>query len=243
MSEVSDAQLAANRANSQLSRGPVTELGKCRSSMNAIRHGLSSRTVVLPNEDVGRYQSFCQELLASLDPQTPLERELAQTVIDQQWRLNRIRTVEDGMFALQQPDSCPNPDTGSPEADAALAAASSFRQHANAFVNLTVYEQRIHRVQREALKQLKELQAERRAKEQAQLEEAIKLQKLHQMQGRSYDPQANGFVYSSAQIDREAARRALLQTANLAENVNYNLSAFRAILDPAWQKESKKPAA
>jgi hypothetical protein len=236
MSDVSPAQQAANQANAQHSRGPVSEAGKRRSSLNAIRHGLSGRTVVLPNEDVNLYQSFCQELMAELAPKSSLERELAQTVIDQQWRLNRIRTVEDGMYALHQFDSSAGFNTGSPETDATLKAAHSFRFDSNAFIHITIYEQRIHRLQREALKQLRDLQAERKAREQAELEEAIRLQKLHEMQDQQWDPQENGFVYSSQEIHRESTRRSLREAAKTAEKVNFNLAEFRARMERRDEK-------
>src|SRR5215472_18448845 len=96
----STARLEANQANAQLSTGPTTPNGKSRSSLNATRHGLTGRVVVLPSEDMKVYEVFSQELMTSLDPKTPLERELAKTVVDQQWRLNRIRSIEDGMLAL-----------------------------------------------------------------------------------------------------------------------------------------------
>ena len=56
--------------------GPRTESGKSRSKMNALRHGLSGRIVVLPSEDMGLYLKFSHELVDSLFPATPLEREL-----------------------------------------------------------------------------------------------------------------------------------------------------------------------
>jgi hypothetical protein len=42
---------AINRANSAHSTGPRTESGKQRSSLNALSHGLTARTAVLPTED------------------------------------------------------------------------------------------------------------------------------------------------------------------------------------------------
>lgn len=42
---------AINRANSEHSTGPRTDPGKQRSSLNALRHGLTARTAVLPTED------------------------------------------------------------------------------------------------------------------------------------------------------------------------------------------------
>src|SRR5215469_15043332 len=96
----STARLEANQANAQLSTGPTSPNGKSRSSLNATRHGFTGRVVVLPSEDMKVYEAFSAELMSSLDPKTPLERELAKTVVDQQWRLNRVRSIEDGMLAL-----------------------------------------------------------------------------------------------------------------------------------------------
>jgi hypothetical protein len=63
-----------------------TQEGKARSSMNALRHGLTARVVVLPTEDMAAYNAFSKEIVDSLDPQTPVERQFAQTVADNQWR-------------------------------------------------------------------------------------------------------------------------------------------------------------
>jgi hypothetical protein len=42
-------QIEANRRNAQQSTGPRSEIGKKTSSLNALRHGLTSRIVVLPD--------------------------------------------------------------------------------------------------------------------------------------------------------------------------------------------------
>jgi hypothetical protein len=238
MSDVSPEQLAANRANAQLSHGPVTPEGKRRSSLNAVRHGLTGRVVVLPTEDLNQYQAFSKELIDSLDPQTPLERQLAQTVADQQWRLNRVRSIEEAMFGLASMG-----ETGDPAADNSAiygTIAHGFLERSHLFVNLTLYEQRIYRLMEKALKQLKEIQDERKARQQAELEEAIKLHKLHKMQGQAYDPRADGFVYSSAEIERESARRGRLEAAELALQARYNLAEFRARVEnrPVQNPES-----
>jgi hypothetical protein len=233
---VTPAQLAANRANAQASRGPVTESGKRRSSLNSLRHGLTGRVVVLPSEDLNLYQTFSQQIVDSLHPQTPLEHQLAQTVADQQWRLNRLRSIEDGLLACGHFEEAGDFDTGDPETHASLTASRAFRDHSQTFVNLSVYEQRIHRVLEKTLKQLKELQAERKAQEQAELEEAIMMHKFHKMQGQPYDPQADGFVYSSAQIERECARRGRREAAEMARQTGYNLAAFRARAEKVAEK-------
>jgi len=130
--------------------------------MNALRHGLTARLVVLPSEDMAAYKAFSKEIVDSLDPQTPVERQFAQTVADNQWRINRIRSIEDGMLSSGHFRSVADYDTASPEFHSAMTAARAFREDSKAFVNLSIYEQRLHRSMKEALRQLKELQAERR---------------------------------------------------------------------------------
>ena len=163
MSQPSQAQIEANRRNAKHGRGPNTEHGKRRSSQNAMRHGLTGRVVVLPSEDMEAYKIFSKELVDSLNPETPMERQLAQTVADTQWRLNRARSFEDGMLALGSFEEAGNFDAASPEIHSALTAAKVFREHSKDFVNLSLYEQRLSRAHKEAFSQLRELQAERKA--------------------------------------------------------------------------------
>jgi hypothetical protein len=163
MAKPSQAQIDANRRNAKLGRGPNTARGKHRSSQNALRHGLAGRIVVLPSEDMEAYQVFSKELVDSLHPQTPMEAQFAQTIADTQWRLNRARTFEDGMIALGHYEEAGNFTADSPEIHSALTAAKVFRDHSRDFVNLSLYEQRLSRTQKEAFRQLRELQAERKA--------------------------------------------------------------------------------
>src|SRR5579863_1249270 len=57
---LSEAKLAANRANAHLSSGPVTDSGKQIVSQNAVRHGLTGKFQVMPDES----QEDFDELLA-----------------------------------------------------------------------------------------------------------------------------------------------------------------------------------
>jgi len=71
---------AINRANSAHSTGPRTESGKQRSSLNALRHGLTARTAVLPTEDPDTYQRHIQQFLDEYAPATPTETQLVHEI-------------------------------------------------------------------------------------------------------------------------------------------------------------------
>ena len=150
-----------------------------RSSLNALRHGLTARIVVLPSEDMTAFQAFSKEIVDSLDTQTPVEREFAQTVADNLWRLNRIRSIEDGMLAEGHFEDAGDFDAEHDDIHSALSASRAFRAHSKEFATLSLYEQRLHRYMREALRQLEDLK------------EARRLRKTEETKGFSQ----NGFVY------------------------------------------------
>ncbi len=145
------------------STGPRTEEGKRKSALNAMRHGLTGRTIVMPHEDMHAYHAFCNELFEDLAPETSLERQYAQTFCDTQWRLNRARSIEDSMIALGHSEAAGRIETEHPQVHAALTAARVFRDDSKSFLNLSLYEQRLQRTLDKSLNQLRTLQAERRA--------------------------------------------------------------------------------
>ena len=107
-----------------------------------------------------------------------------------------------------------------------MTAARAFREDSKAFVNLSIYEQRLHRSMKEALRQLKELQAERRERSKTEMDDAIRLLKTQQMKGLPFDPTEFGFVYASAEIAFESARRERLQDSILAEKAHFNPTQY-----------------
>ena len=96
----SQAQTEANRANSQLSTGPKTETGKAKSSHNALKTGLTGRTVLLPTDDVEAYTHHVERFLLDFQPSTDAEKSLVQSVADAEWRLLRIPSLESGIYAV-----------------------------------------------------------------------------------------------------------------------------------------------
>ncbi len=174
--------------------------------MNALRHGLTGRVVVLPSEDMNAYHAFCKELIADLAPETAIERQYAQTFCDTQWRLNRARSYEDNMLALGHFELADSLAVDDPQILAALTAAKVFRENSKAFVNLSLYEQRLQRAQKEALRQLDELQAKRRAAKKDEKQPAVAARNPRETKPQPVEPDTSEFVYSTAEIDREARR-------------------------------------
>jgi len=229
-------QLEANRRNAQQSTGPRTEIGKKTSSLNALRHGLTSRVVVLPSEDLAAYKTFSDEYLASLAPETFPERQCAQTIIDTQWRLNRVRSLEEGMLALGHHGPEGQIDYDHPEIHAALTAAAVFLEHSQAFVNLSMHEQRLYRILRDASKSLEDMKARRIAARQAALDTAREQHNLNKMLGvpnSTDDAVTPGFVFTPEDVDTECRRHRRLLEAKIAQECHYDRKKFRQQLAAA----------
>jgi hypothetical protein len=90
---------AINRANSQHSCGPRTIPGKQRSSLNALRHGLTATSPVLPSENPAAYETHRRNFFDEHQPATPTEIQLVQELADTSWRLNRIPLLEADLLA------------------------------------------------------------------------------------------------------------------------------------------------
>ncbi len=207
--------------------GPKTEAGKKRSSNNATKHGLAGRTVIMPGDDLSVFLAFSKEIVDSLRPETPVERELAQTVADGHWRMRRVRTTEEGMYAWGTYEEAGQFDAENEIIHAAFTQAKAFRTNSKDFVNLSIYEQRIQRGIEKAMKQLQELQTTRKAKREAEMTDAIRMRNYYKMLNLPNNPQDDGFVYSTAEIETEFDLRQRRQNALHAEKLAFNPSEYR----------------
>jgi hypothetical protein len=205
-----------NRTNSQHSTGPRTPAGKQRSSLNALRHGLTGHVIVLPSEDHAAYERHTRRLFDDLQPKGALEEQLVQSIADTSWRINRIAALETNLLALGIMEQAANIDAAHPEAHAALAMAASVREQTRALSNLSTHEHRLSRQFERTLKQLREIQVERRAKENDQMEKAARILRMHQAEGTPYNPAEDGFVFSNDEIETSIRRDHRLREANHA---------------------------
>jgi hypothetical protein len=91
-------QFEANRRNAQKSTGPKTPEGKAAVSMNALRHGLRARTVVLPGEDREEFNHLCDDLEVEWHPQSRTEQFYVEQMAVSQWKLIRMEVSEVNIF-------------------------------------------------------------------------------------------------------------------------------------------------
>jgi hypothetical protein len=183
------------------STGPRTAAGKRISSRNALTHGLTSRSPILPTEDPAAYQRHCHDFHNEYQPATPTETHLTQELADTAWRLNRIPSLEAALFSLT-----PNPQTQIP-----------------ALATLSLHSQRLSRQFQKTLDHLREIQTDRRRDEARQLERAAALLEFHKRKGLPYDPAQFGFVFSKDQIEAHAQRLMRLNQSRHLEYVHFHM--------------------
>jgi hypothetical protein len=168
---ISEAQLNANRANAQMSTGPTSPAGKEISSHNAVKTGLTGRTILLPTDDVAAYQSIVAMVNAKFAPVNDIEKHLTQTIADTEWRLLRIPVLESGFYALgrhQLASECAH--ERDPQTRAVMLEALIFQTFQKDLRNLALQERRLRSQLKADTAELRRLRAERQEKEKEQEE-------------------------------------------------------------------------
>jgi hypothetical protein len=169
---VSRKQLAANRRNAKKSSGPRTAAGRQTVSRNAVKHGLAGRFALLPHEDPIAHEAFCREFIDQFAPANATELNLAQTIGDDLWRLDRTVGLENNLFAEAAIGIAPGPG---PERDRqiAFADARTFLNRADTLLLVSLYEQRLNCAIRKNKARLRLLQTERRQARQLAFEQMV----------------------------------------------------------------------
>lgn len=206
---VSEKQLAANRRNGSKSTGPRSDAGKRISRFNGQTHGLTGQSIFLDPEEQTHHDQHIADYIAILKPGNAIESELAQSIAEAFYRLQRARAVEQNIYALGHPDLNPewHANTDLPhEFKVALGSAHSFLNNSKQIGLLSLYEQRIGNAMRKNMDMLKAMQSEREAAREAALKKAELLAQSSYAQGLPYDPAAdfpaeNGFGFSIEEIN------------------------------------------
>ena len=157
------AQFTANRANAQHSTGPVTPEGKARVSQNAIRHGLTSKHLVIREDEQDEFAAFQQSLLDELAPQGAVETLTFHDLLHAAWNLHRFRRIETELSSGDAGDFFAEtvlPGTPSDGAQRLGESALPSRQ-GPALDRLARYQVRAQRAYYRALRELRILQTNR----------------------------------------------------------------------------------
>jgi hypothetical protein len=202
----SAAQIAANQKNSQFSTGPTSEAGKTKSSLNAVKSGLTGRTVLLPGDDAALYQTHLSQFIEHYAPVGAEERNLTQSLADTEWRLLRIPSLEMGIYAvgrLEFADSFPNEEEAIRKH---LIEAQVFLAYQRQLNNLSIQESRLRRQRDKDIAAIRELQDNRKQRTKARLDSAARqyLRSIQEQPQKEFDPAAFGFEFLLAEIQRHA---------------------------------------
>lgn len=198
-----------NRENARKSTGPRTPEGKRRSALNATRHGLTSQVIVLPQEDLTAYQTFARAIVADLSPAGALEIQLAQSIADISWQLNRARALENNLHTLAAIDNADSIGTEHPQVHSALTVAGGFRNQHPALANLSAHQHRLARQFERAYAQLHQIQARRGPNS----GRAHTLNEPTQLHSNQSDTNENGFVSENFKSASARASGATVETA------------------------------
>jgi hypothetical protein len=175
---------------------------------------MTAQITVMTDEDRIAHDKFTQAIIAELAPVGELETFHATSAAEEAWRLHNSRAHCNNIVAIGHFDGTGDHyDAEHPQIHTAITAATVMRDRAKTLELLSLYEQRIHRLFRSHYDQLQKLQADRKAKRQAELNEARLLRQLAEQKNLPYEPAADGFVFSNDEIDRFTGRRHRLHEA------------------------------
>jgi hypothetical protein len=194
---------AAQIANAHLSQGPRTAEGKANSSRNPLRHGFCSAKYKVLAHDRDEFERHCAEMLEALAPEGAVEMLLAEAIAVDQFRLFRIKNVENEIFAQGF--------VGAKEEF--FAGAETWNARCKELALITLYEQRINRT---LTRNKQELEAKQAARKVAQASRPAhpEVTEATESTGQTSSPiPALGIVHSSAPETHLPAEPSAIPTA------------------------------
>lgn len=177
----SEKQIAANRANAKKCTGPRTPEGKERSKMNALSHGLTAQTGVLPGEDEQELMDLAESLTRQLKPEGIVQRLIAERIVSLAWKLRRVARAEEVVAEEMEKAALKRWKKGNDLAEESpifrkfvgeepddrdgsqLLAAALEHQQDGRLVRITEYELKIDGALRGAIRELRQLKKDLRA--------------------------------------------------------------------------------
>ena len=95
------------RTNGAKSTGPKTLEGLQNSAQNALRHGLTAKSLVLGNESQTKFDELMEAFIRKFQPHDEVELELVTEMVAARWRLRRVWLIQTAAIDLQMDRMAP----------------------------------------------------------------------------------------------------------------------------------------
>ncbi len=181
---------------------------KAKSSLNAVKTGLTGQTVLLPTDDAAAYQNHILRHIARHTLVGEEEDTLVQFIADTEWRLLRIAPLEAAIYAigrLEDPDLYPEEqDRVTREA---LIRGKIFMLYRRELSNIALEERRRRNHLKTDLEKLIALQKERHDQQtpaadvQTKMRSAVRSFHMTRELKESFNPRKFGFEFSLDEVE------------------------------------------
>ena len=97
-------QIEASQKNGVKGLGPITPIGKLRSSMNAFKHGGYAHQFVTLGEDPKEFEVFYQAIFDYVQPENILDEDVVEQFIFCAWKQKRLVIIETASLSTEMLD-------------------------------------------------------------------------------------------------------------------------------------------
>ena len=140
----------ASRINGAKSRGPITEAGRQRSSLNALKHGLCSTAALLSNESEDLFNAHREGYIAHFAPTGTVQLDLVDQMVAASWRLRRSLAMETAAYEHEMDRRAPESEDFT-EDIRLFTAIQSLTDNSRFSAHWSRYESRVHRMYHRAM--------------------------------------------------------------------------------------------
>jgi hypothetical protein len=153
-----------NRNNAKNSTGPTSEKGKQIAAMNGLKHGLTGQRMILQPHEADAYRRIGAAFHAQYKPQTEIESQLVQHIVDCNMRLNRAAAIDNNLLNIGIAENM-REGRGDDVTEKVRAQTRAWVSQENSFDKLSRYEGRISRQLFQYIRELERIQNLRKSQE------------------------------------------------------------------------------
>ena len=151
----------SSRRNGAKSRGPTTPAGRAKSSLNAISHGITAKTLILQNEDPAQFLEMMNSYVEYFQPENQIQIDLVTDVVAARWRLRRTWRYQTALLDIEMDAQAPDfekrfPTTHDEDMRGSLAW-KSLADQGQSFGTALRYEIHLGRMYRRSLSELQKI--------------------------------------------------------------------------------------